>query len=265
MIAEGNVATVARGERTVPRKTMDERVTSDFTGGLWRRWYSVDPVTGAHTKALHIPAGVRFTEKSHFCDSDHEIFMFEGGFDFDDLLPLREGDYLYRPAGTVYGDGEHTDTGGIQIISFGREKVSFHLDDPPRPWPGMYLVDARWSERRAQPLHVRGADLAWLASPLGGGIREKRLRGVPGQASPVWGSSSHSPWSADAAFLLRIPGGYHGPWPAWPGSAAECLVVSGSGASAEGPWERGCYTIGSALGPLAVDNDLVLYCRTFAR
>jgi hypothetical protein len=256
---------VERGERVVRYASIEtDRVPSPMTPGLWRRFFSVDDLTGAHTKALHIPAGTAFDEKSHFCDSDHEIFMFEGGFDFDEHLPLREGDYLYRPAGTVYGNREHTDMGGIQIISFGREKVSFHLDDPPKPWPGHYLVDRVWSDRPVGPMHVAAGSVPWQPSSLGEGIEEQRLRGTPGHRSDIWGASRHSPWAADAAFLLKIPAGYRGQSPAWPETIVETLVLSGRGTVGDDEWSRGVYSIGVGGRTMDVSDTLTLYGRSFA-
>ncbi len=257
---------VERGERRVDQPTLrDEaaRVASAYTPGLWRVFFSADPVTGAVTKALFTPPGFSVPEKSHFCDADHEIFLFEGEFDFDDLMPMRKGDYLYRPAGTVYGDGEHSTNGGIQIISFGREKVSFHLDDPPRPWPGHYLVDAVWNPRPQRPMYVRAGDRQWEPCPLGPGTRMKRLRGIPGVPSATEGPSSHSPWAADAACVLAFPAGdLRLAW--WPATMVEFLVLEGMAEAGGREFQRGDYFIGTPDAAWRVVTPLELYARTFS-
>ncbi|MCS7002956.1 MAG: hypothetical protein NZ518_08920 [Dehalococcoidia bacterium] len=258
---------MTRGDRTVPVVSLitGPWVESTLGTGIRRLALSRDDVTGAHTMALYAPAHFQTDEKSHFADSDHEIFMFEGGFDFDSIHPLRQGDYLYRPAGTVYGNHERSAGGGIQIISFARTAVKFHLDDPPRPWPGQYLVDHLWNPREAQPLYIRTNELPWQPSSLGAGIAIKRLRGEPGVAAParLGGPSRHSPWAADATFLLNIPAGYAGPAPAWDGFVLEALALSGRALLNGEPWQRGHYSFGCFTGHLSVTEDLTLYTRSF--
>lgn len=257
---------IERGERTVDAPNLrDEalRQASGYTPGLWRVFFSVDPLTGAATKALSTPPGFAVPEKSHFCDADHEIFLFEGEFDFDELMPMRKGDYLYRPAGTVYGDGEHSVNGGIQIIAFGREKVAFHLDDPPKPWPGHYLVDATWNPRPQRPLYVRAGDREWEPCDLDAGASVKRLRGTPGVPSATEGASPHSPWAADAACVLRLPAGRVAPaW--WPETVVEWVVLDGNATAAGRTWERGDYFIGAPPADWEVRQPLEMYARTFS-
>jgi hypothetical protein len=254
-----------RGNRFVPYldTVSAEWAVSPTGSGVKRLRLSYDPESGAFSQLLYTPPGFAVPEKSHFADSDHEIFMYEGEFAFDRVHPLREGDYLYRPAGTVYGDQEHSDGGGTQLISFGRESVKFHLDDPPSPWPGEYRIDERWTTRKAQPMYVRTPELPWVRSTLGYGIHEKRIRGVPGEPSSVFGRSSHSPWAADAAFLLRIPAGYRGPFPLWSGFIVELMTLDGEATVGEQTWRRGVYAFGRPLGETAVERDLILYGRCF--
>jgi hypothetical protein len=255
-----------RGDRTVPSLDLNtaDWVVSGQGTGVKRLLMSRDPQTGAFTQALYAPPGFATDEQAHFADTDMDIFMYEGEFAFDQITPLREGDYLYRPAGTVYGDGERSDAGGTMIISFGRESVKFHLEDPPDPWPGEYLVDRLWNDREAQPMYVRTAGLPWTRSPIGYGVEEKRLRGVPGQRSTTSGATSASPWAADAAFLLKLPAGYRGPFPQWEGFQVELLALSGRATIDDQPWARGSYTFGALTGETEVDEDLVLYGRCFA-
>jgi hypothetical protein len=254
-----------RGNRFVSYldTTTAEWTVSSSGLGVKRLLLSADPETGAFSQLLLTPPSFAVPEKSHFADSDHEIFMYEGEFAFDLVHPMRQGDYLYRPAGTVYGNNEHSDAGGIQLISFGREAVKFHLDDPPSPWPGQYLVDERWTTRKVRPMYVRTAELPWVRSSLGYGIDEKRIRGVPGAPSPSAGRSSHSPWAADAAFLLRIPAGYRGPFPLWSGFLVELMTLDGAAVVGERPWRRGVYAFGRPLGETTVERDLILYGRCF--
>ncbi|MFN8535658.1 MAG: hypothetical protein U0556_19135 [Dehalococcoidia bacterium] len=245
-----------------------DTTTADWTdsptgSGVRRLRLSYDPESGAFSQLLSTPAGFAVPEKPHFADSDHEVFLVAGEFAFDLVHPLQEGDYLYRPVGAVYGDGEHSETGGIQLISFGREAVKVHLEDPPTPWPGEYLIDQTWTTRKTRPCFVRSTDLPWRPSSLGYGIEEKRLRGVPGEPSVTDGPSNHSPWAADAAFLLRIPAGYRGPFPLWSGFLIELFVLSGEATIDEERWQRGGYTFGRPIGESTVTQDLVCYGRTF--
>jgi hypothetical protein len=253
-----------RGQRFV---TYLETTTAEWqpspSGQVRRLRLSTDPETGAFSQLLAVVPGFQVPEKPHFADSDQEIFLVEGEFAYDHLAVPRAGDYLYRPAGTVYGGGEHSVAGGVQLISFGRAPVKFHLEDAPDPWPGEYLIDQRWNPRPVQPFMVRSDSLPWVRSRLGYGIREKRLRGVPGEPARYGGRSAHSPWAADAAFLLALPAGYRGPFPLWSGFLVELFVLAGSATVEEVRWQRGSYTFGRPLGETVVTSELICYGRCF--
>jgi hypothetical protein len=126
---------------------------------------SRDAVSGAITFALHTPPGLTYPEVEHFYDCEEDLFQFEGEFRHDDLLSYRTNDYVYRPAGTVYGNRVGSD-GGIIIASLAREPVRFHFQGHPSPWTGHYLVDQRWNPRPVAPLIVRGNEQQWTASGL---------------------------------------------------------------------------------------------------
>jgi hypothetical protein len=75
----------------------------------------------------------------------------------------------------------------------------------------------------------------------------------------------HSPWAAEAAFLLRLPAAFAGEFPAWPGMLLEVLVLSGKARIAHDNWYRGCYAFGGPMGDCTVSAPLTLYCRSFRR
>jgi hypothetical protein len=221
-----------------------------------------DPVSGAITFALRCPPGLVYPEDAHFYDCDQELFQLEGEFHHDELLSFREGDYVFRPAGTVYGHGEGSE-GGIIIAALGRKPVRFMFQDHPQPWTGHYRVDRLWCDRPVEPLVVRSQELAWEPSGLSPLIDIRRLRGEPGQCSAVAGASRHSPWAADAACLLRIRGGFAGELKLWPGTEVEALATAGCATIAGRAWHRGCYCFGELAGHTSVSEDLVLYLRCF--
>lgn len=255
---------ILRGDRTVTKV--------DFATAAWERnefgvdvlVLSADPVSGAVTFALNTPSDFVYPEEAHFYDCDEDLFQFEGEFHHDELLPYHAGDYVYRPVGTVYGHGEGSADGGIIIASLARERVRFHFQGHPGPWTGHYLVDRLWNPRPVQPFLARSRDLPWEPSPLGGGIEVKRLRGEPGVRSATSGASVHSPWAADAAFLMRVPAGYAGDFPAWPDTILEVLVLDGRARIGGEDWHRGCYGFGHPRGPCRASEDLVFYARSFA-
>ena len=95
------------------------------------------------------------------------------------------------------------------------------------------------------------------------GIEVKHLRGIPGERSPPFGARPHSPWGADAAFLLALPAGYAGPAPCWQDATLEVLVTSGRALLDGVDWFRGCYSFGGFVGECAVTERLEMYVRLF--
>jgi hypothetical protein len=124
------------------------------------------------------------------------------------------------------------------------------------------LVDEAWTDRKTRPRHGRGDDLPWEPTSLGGGVVTKPLRGRLGVPSPDEGASRHSPWAADAAFLLRVPFGAHRALP-FPRGPLELLVLSGRGTIDGCPWRRGVSAVGPRLAELQVDEDLTFSGRWF--
>lgn len=252
---------IERGDRTTGR--------IDLAHSQWtRNEYAVDlltlsrdALTGAVTFALRTPPGLVYPEEAHFYDCDEELFQFEGEFHHDELLSYREGDYVYRPVGTVYGHGEGS-SGGLILVSFAREPVRFHFQGHPEPWRGHYLVDRQWNPRPVQPFLAKSSEGAWDTGP--GGVGVKRLRGQPGVRSAHSGASSHSPWAADAAFMMRIEAGYDRRFPCWPETVLEVLVTAGRARIGGEPWHRGCYAFGAPDGTVEVEEDFVCYARAFA-
>lgn len=224
---------------------------------------SEDPVSGAISFALRTPPGLVYPEDAHFYDCDQDLFQLEGEFHHDELLSFHAGDYVFRPAGTVYGHGEGSE-GGIIVAALGRRPVRFMFQDHPEPWTGHYRVDRLWCDRPVEPLVVRSAALPWEPSGLSPLIELRRLRGEPGRPSAVAGASRHSPWAADAACLLRIRAGYDGELALWPATRVEALATAGRATIAGRPWRRGCYCFGALAGAATVQEDLVLYLRCFA-
>jgi hypothetical protein len=242
----------------------------DFATADWRRneygvdvlTLSQDAVSGAVSFALRTPPGLVYPERQHFYDCDEELFQFEGEFHHDLLLPYRSGDYVFRPAGTVYGEIEGSD-GGLIIASFARESVRYHFDDHPQPWRGHYRVDKRWNPHRTDPFIVRSDALGWRPAAFAPDVEVKPLRGNPGEPSPTDGPSEHSPWAADAAFIMRVKTGSRDEFPQPGGAIFEALVLDGRAEIGGAQWHRGCYSFGGLRGPCRIDADLVLYVRSF--
>jgi hypothetical protein len=268
---------MGRTGRTAPNAAVDRdfarRVTPrlDFATADWQRnehgvdmlMLSRDAANGAVTFALRTPADFRYPERQHFYDSEEELFQFQGDFRHDRIHPYRAGDYVYRPVGTVYGDDEGSDGGGIIIASLAREMRRHHFDDHPRPWRGHYLVDERWNPRPERPFVLNTAEARWGPCPLGPGVQVCALRGNPGLHRSDDAVFEHSPWAADFAAMLRVPVGYDGDWPCWPGFVAESLVISGLAVVGSERWYRGCYGFGALTGPSVVTERVEVYVRGF--
>jgi hypothetical protein len=223
---------------------------------------SRDSVSGALTFALRTPAGLAYPEVEHFYDCEEDLFQFEGEFHHDALVSYREGDYVYRPVGTVYGNRVGSD-GGIIIASLAREPVRFHFQDHPGEWRGDYLVDRLWNPRPVRPYVARSHEMPWLPTGIDG-ISIRKLRGEPGQLSKHSGASNHSPWAAEAVCTLRIERGFAGAIPAWPDTLLECLVLSGQAEAGGHRWHRGCYSFAGLRGTCHVLEELTVYVRCFA-
>jgi hypothetical protein len=243
----------------------------DFATAGWQRnehgvdmlWLSRDAGNGAVSFALRTPADFRYPEAQHFYDSEEELFQLDGDFRHDRVRPYRAGDYVYRPAGTVYGDDEGSDGGGVILASLAREMQRHHFDDHPKPWAGHYLVDRRWNPRREQPYVLASGTVAWQASGLDPRVTLRPLHGTPGRRRADDEVFAHSPWAADFTLLLRIDAGFAGPMPAWHGFFAETLACAGRATIGGEPWHHGCYQFGGPTGACIVTEPLELYCRLF--
>ena len=219
--------------------------------------------TGAITFALRTPGNFHYPERQHYYDSEEELFQFEGDFRHDRVRPYRAGDYVFRPAGTVYGDDEGSDDGGIIIASLAREMRRRHFDDHPQPWTGHYLVDQRWNPGREQPFVLPSASVDWQAGGFASGVMVRPLHGAPGRRRDEPGLFAHSPWASDFTVMLRIPAGFRDPMPGWPGFLAETLACQGRATIGGEPWHRGCYQFGGPTGDCVVEATLELYGRYF--
>lgn len=257
----------------MPSRSPEARRTPriDFASAGWQRnefgvdmlWLSRDPGNGAVSFALRTPADFHYPERQHFYDCEEELFQFEGDFRHDRVHPYSAGDYVYRPVGTVYGDDEGSDHGGITLASLAREMHRHHFDDHPRPWTGHYLVDQRWNPRLEQPYVLSNDTLPW--DPLGDDARVslRRLHGNAGRRRTDDAVFAHSPWASDFTVMLRIEAGYLGPMPGWPGFFAETLACAGRARIGGEPWHRGCYQFDGPSGRCEVESTLELYCRFF--
>ena len=256
-----------------PARSLQARRSAriDFATADWQRnefgvdmlFLSRDPGNGAVSFALRTPANFSYPEHQHFYDSEEELFQLEGDFRHDRVHPYRAGDYVFRPAGTVYGDDEGSDGGGIIIASLAREMRRHHFDDHPKPWTGHYLVDRRWNPGREQPYVRSSATLPWLPSGLDPRVTLRRLHGEPGQRRADDEVFTHSPWASDFTLMLRIEAGYRGPMPGWPGFVAEALACAGQAMIGGERWHRGCYQFGVPDADCRIDDSLELYCRYF--
>ena len=219
--------------------------------------------TGAVTFALRTPADFHYPERQHFYDSEEELFQLEGDFRHDRIRPYQAGDYVYRPVGTVYGDDEGSDHGGVIIASLANRMRRHHFDDHPRPWDGHYLVDRLWNPRPEQPYVLVSGSVPWQVSGLDAGVTLRPLHGTPGGHRADDEVFTHSPWAADFTLVMRIDAGHAGPMPGWPGFCAETLALAGRATIGDEPWHRGCYQFGGPGGDGVVTEALELYCRLF--
>ena len=223
---------------------------------------SRDELSGAVTMALRTPANLHFPEEAHFYDCDQDLFQFEGEFHHDEELPFHEGDYVYRPPGTVYGNSVGS-SGGLIVAALNRRPVRFHFQDHPEPWTGEYLVDRFWNSQRQSSQLIKSSEVPWTSCSLGTGLDVKKLRGEPGKLSEEFGSRAHSPWGADSAFMLRIPEGFDDQIPTWPNTILEALATEGKANINGQDWHRGCYSFGHLHGHCRVTDALTLYVRAF--
>jgi hypothetical protein len=243
----------------------------DFATAPWQRnEHGVDMLalstcatTGAVTFALRTPADFHYPERQHFYDSEEELFQLEGDFRHDRVRPYQAGDYVFRPAGTVYGDDEGSDGGGIILASLASAMRRHHFDDHPKPWTGHYLVDRRWNTRLEQPFVLQSGGLDWQDSGLAEGVSVRPLHGTPGRRRDESGLFTHSPWASDFTVMLRLPQGFCGPMPGWPGFIAETLACAGRATIGGEPWHRGCYQFGGPSGDCVVVEAMEFYCRVF--
>lgn len=253
---------ITRGNRRTARL--------DFATATWQRneWnvdvleLSRDTQTGALTMALRCPPGLVYPEEEHFYDCEEDLFQFDGEFHHDEIDSYREGDYIYRPIGTVYGHGIGSHQGGLTIASLAREMRRFHFQGHPGPWRGHYLVDRLWNPRPVTPFIIGASSLQWHTVRPGVAIRA--LRGQPGERSALFGASTHSPWAADAVFILRLDAGFDAPFPTWDGFVLELLTLDGRATIAAEEWYRGCYAFDGAYGRCVVGESLQMYVRAFA-
>ena len=255
---------IIRGERFVARL---DTTTADWFRNEWGVDYlllSEDPVSGALTFVIRTPAGLEFPERAHFYDCDEDLFQMEGEFHHQEDVRYHQGDYIWRPPGSVYGASPGSN-GGITIAALNRKPVRYHFSEDPEPWTGEYLVDRRWNPRSISMMHVHGAELAWEESGQDSQIAVKQLRGIPGHIHPDFGACDHSPWSADSVFMLRIAAGYDGALTLWPDFILEVMVTGGRAAIDGAEWFRGCYSFDGFGGNCIVIEDLELYVRAFAR
>jgi hypothetical protein len=243
----------------------------DFATAPWQRnEHGVDMLalstcagTGAVTFALRTPADFHYPERQHFYDCEEELFQLEGDFRHDRVRPYQAGDYVFRPAGTVYGDDEGSDGGGIILASLARAMQRHHFDDHPKPWEGHYLVDRRWNPGREQPFVLSSTTLPWQPGGLDPRVTLRALHGTPGRRRDDEAVFAHSPWAADFTLMLRIEAGFDGPMPLWPGFVYETLACSGRATIGGEAWHRGCYQFGGPTGACIVVEALELYCRVF--
>jgi len=256
---------IIRGERRTGRIDFATAKWEINEFGVGMLSLSRDPVSGAETFALDCPPDFTYPEEAHFYDCEEELFQFSGEFHHDELVHFNQGDYVYRPIGTVYGHGEGSDDGGIIIASLARERRRFHFQDHPEPWTGHYLVDRLWNPRPVAPMVVNVGDVPWQRDAVRPGLELRRLRGVPGQRDDISGASSHSPWAADAAFVLRLTKEYEGAFPEWPGFVLEVLVIDGQATIGGQSWRRGCYGFDAVMGECRVPQSIDIFVRCFAQ
>lgn len=84
--------------------------------GFERRVLWENPVNGADTRLLRVPAGFR-GGGPNWHPVHEEIFCIEGDIEPDATRPMRGGSFLWNPARSVHGFGEHT-VGGCVLLEW---------------------------------------------------------------------------------------------------------------------------------------------------
>jgi quercetin dioxygenase-like cupin family protein len=82
--------------------------------GFERRVLWIDPVNGADTRLLRVPAGFRGAGPS-WHPVEEEIYCLEGDIQPDPSRPMRAGSYLWNPARSIHGFDEGTQGGCILL------------------------------------------------------------------------------------------------------------------------------------------------------
>ena len=82
--------------------------------GFERRVLWIDESNGADTRLLRIPPGFEGGGPG-WHPVEEEILLLEGDVAPDDSRPLKPGDYLWNPAGSVHGFHEHSRTGCLLL------------------------------------------------------------------------------------------------------------------------------------------------------
>jgi hypothetical protein len=251
-----------RGDRTVRHfdLTSVEWPVNEYGAAL--QTLSRDPISGAISFVLRTPPGLQYPERAHFYDCDEDVFQVEGEYHHDVELPMREGDYVYRPPGAVYGNSQGTE-GGVTFVSFARQPRRFHFESNPEPWTGEYLVDKAWNPGREGRLYVRSGALPWQAEASSSGLMTKSLRGAPVAPRDRPPRVDHSPWAAAAVCLVKYDAGYEGssnPWGGW----AEHLVLGGRAKTDANLLTRWSYSFTDQDVQLAVMEPMVCLLRLFS-
>lgn len=84
--------------------------------GFERRVLWLDPLTGADTRLLRVPAGFR-GGGPNWHPVEEEIFCLEGDIAPDETRPMRAGSFLWNQKGSIHGFNEHT-IGGCMLLEW---------------------------------------------------------------------------------------------------------------------------------------------------
>ncbi len=109
---------------------IESSIKGKFTS-IKRKVLRVDPVTGADTRMLVVPAGFE-GYGANWHPIHEEIFCLSGDIGPDDRRLMKPGHYLHNPAYGVHGYHEHS-VGGATILEWHDGPWSYNLLDPNSP------------------------------------------------------------------------------------------------------------------------------------
>ncbi len=181
-------------------------------GSLTRKLLSKDPVTGAETNLVRIPAGWRGSGKAHYHHCYEEAFVMDGDVTLTGREDLVDGSYLYRPAGIVHGHRESARDGCRVLIKLGKT-LDFNYQMPPESEDEYPIFPT--NDGRGHVLHLRTPAARFVSL------------GEENAAVEAVTMSEDAPARAYSQ-LLRFPRAWRGELPLDPADSWEWFVARGA-------------------------------------